>query len=271
MTGVQTCALPISWVDNPYRKLKYGFFRKLNQKQEAKVAENSDVIILSNDIIRRKWIGRYGNEIDNKILILPFCTDPEIKSNKLKSKNKKIVILHAGGIYGQRSIEELVNAIDKLNNEVNGLENKLEISLVGSVTKSEITRIKNKNLLKIFHLYGKKDYSFVQDQLEKADLLLVIDSLNEIDNVHFPSKLVEYFSYQKPIIGITSKNSACNNLLNKAGHFVFNAGQSEQLKQFLNQAINDQIQTGSFDKNFYKNFLPDIVAKNYIEMINKLV
>jgi len=259
------------WVDNPYREFQYDFFRKLDKKYEAMVAEKSDIIILSNDIVKEKWIERYGSNIKNKIFILPFCTDPFIKVNKQKTINKKLILLHVGGIYGKRNLEELVKAITGLKNEIEELETKIEIRLVGSVTKSEIARINDKKLENLFHLYGKKDYSFVQSQLNSADMLLVIDSLQNNYNVHFPSKLVEYFSYQKPIIGITPKNSATNCLLQEAGHFVFHKGQSEGLKQYLKEAIYDKNPINSFNKDFYKLFHPNNVVKNYCEIINKFL
>lgn len=260
------------WVDNPYRKFKYDIFRKLDKKYEALVAEKSDLIILSNEIIKKKWIDRYGKEIEKKIFILPFCTDPNIRLNNNKTNNTKLILLHAGGIYGQRSIEELVDAIDKLKKEVDKLEDKIEIRLVGSVNKTEVSKIKAKKLFNIFQLYGKKNYSFVQNQLGKANILLVIDSLQQKENVHFPSKLVEYFSYQKLIIGMTPENSPTAELLKKAGHYVFHSGESFELKELLKKfIIRRNLINTRIEKSFYTHFLPNEISKKYIKMINNLM
>ena len=66
----------------------------------------------------------------------------------------------------------------------------------------------------------------------KADGLLLIDSL-DCEGVFFPSKLCEYFSFQRIIFAITPKSGITSDLLTEAGHLFFSDGEEELLSDSL--------------------------------------
>ena len=257
------------WVDNHYINFNFKFFKKLNLKYEAIVAKEADLILHSNNIIKNRWINRYGKEIAEKIVVLPFITDASIKASNKFYTNSKLTILHAGGIYGKRSLKELILALELLKKENENLENQIQITQIGHISKQEVELIRQKNLLNLFKFYEKKPYEQIVKELYRADILLLVDSLDTEENVFFPSKLVEYFSYNKLIIGITPINSPANTFLQEAGHIVIHKNENRQLKDFLSKIlINGNLIKVNSD--YFKNFLPDQICNEYLNALDNL-
>ncbi len=257
------------WVDNNYRNFKCNYLRKLDSKYERIVAENADLIIHSNSIIEQKWIARYGNEIQKKIRILPFSTEEQINSTeiqhhqtKTQKKNYPITIVHAGGLFAERSINPLIEALKILNIELSNLKELIQVNLIGSIAKKEIDLIRNSSVSDCFKIYGQKSFSLVMQEYRDADYLLLVEGLFK-ENVFFPSKLCEYFSLQKPIIGITPKNGVSYELLKASGHFVISSDDDIRILADYVKIITLKKHTLVYDMEFYKKFLPEKTVELY--------
>jgi hypothetical protein len=256
---------------NNFRNLKINWIKKLHEKQERTVAEHADIIIHNNDIIQQFWMDKYGPEIAKKIEVLPLCTDSRIVATTKKHRqNKKLTIVHAGGIYGNRNLKELIKAVTFLKERITDLDKILEIQILGILSPIDKSNIINNKLDRIFNILGKLDYVITQDYLQNADALLVVDALDTKDYVFFPSKLCEYFSYKKPIIGITPQNSVSRELLSESGHSVFDADEYRELAHLLEDLIYNK-RNLIFDENYFKNFLPDHLGYLFKGMLNRVL
>lgn len=260
------------WTDNYFMNYKYGFIKNLNLKYESVVAEQADIIIHTNQYLKEVWKNKYGEKVANKIKVLPLCTDEQIslKAGEKNHQKNKVTIIHAGGLYGERNLKLLIQALLILKEKIDLLEDYVEFKIIGTISPNDINKIKTEGLSGIFQILGKKPYAFVKESIESSDVLLVIEALQPDANLFFPSKLCEYFSYNKPIIGLTSKESITRYHLSKANHSVFGPGEQIKLSSFLEELILKKNPI-NFDQNYFTNFLPSQIAIKYKLIIEEML
>lgn len=260
------------WVGNCYRKYKTNFFRKLDEKIEYKVAINADIIIHTNEIVKKDWEKRYGDIVKNKIFVLPFSYDensPFINNVKQISK-KKISVLYAGNLYLDRNLDDIIKVLKILKTKVPNLEEKIEFKFIGNVSNRDKINITTNNLNNLFVFLGQKPYNELQTFYNEADLLLVIDAPAK-ENLFFPSKLIEYFLYQKPILGISPKISTTRDLLTESGHTWLENGDINQMVEYFIKLLNDYNALLKFDYEFFERFSPQNLSNEYMKLAKKFI
>jgi hypothetical protein len=91
------------------------------------------------------------------------------------------------------------------------------------------------------------------------------------EGVFFPSKMCEYFSFQKIIFAITPKTSATSYMLEESGHLFFSEGEEELLSNSLLSILKDSnYYNNAFDKNYYTKFLPKEISNGYMKLLKTL-
>lgn len=261
------------WIGNPFRNIPPKL-KLLDESLEQLVANNADIIIHSNNIIKRQWITRYGDHLKNKIYTIPFCYSTEQISRNLKSNNikqtEKRIISYIGTCAGDRNLQSVIKAVHIFTNYEPELRNKLEIRILGNLLPIDQHLIENYKIKDIIKFVGR----IPSDQLDKyyleSDIFLVIDSPN-IENIFFPSKLLDYFLYSKPILGISPKIGITNELLTKSNNTCIENHDVISIYKYFKQAIIDWQSLQNFDKDFYKNFSPECIAKQFNSIINNLL
>lgn len=259
------------WVGNSYRKFRTDFFKKQDEKIEFEIANNADIIIHTNDIIKNNWIQRYGDILSDKIFVLPFSYDEnvEIELYNTEQSNlleKRISVLYVGNLYLDRNLDDLIKAIIILKSKIPNLEKKIVFRFVGIVSNHDKENIKQNRLDNLFELFGQKSYNHLAEYYKNADVLLVIDAPAK-ENIFFPSKLIEYFMYKKPILGISPKISVTHNLLIESGNISIENGNIEEIVEYLVALLNNSKLL--LNSDYYKRFSPNILANEYIEMIEQ--
>ena len=72
--------------------------------------------------------------------------------------------------------------------------------------------------------------------MRNSDVLIVIDSFSKNKNLFFPSKLVDYMTTNKTIIGITG-NGETKKILTKIDGYIFNHYQFKKLAILIDDII----------------------------------
>ena len=99
--------------------------------------------------------------------------------------------------------------------------------------------------------------------MHSTDAFLLIDA-NIQNSPFFPSKLVEYFAFTKPIIAITPENSETHKLLKETGHFLLQESNLNIIPEILikiksqNYKINTKI-TQKYELSNILNMWKDII------------
>ena len=156
-----------------------------------------------------------------------------------------------------------------LYNDNPSCKEKLEIRLLGNLLDCDRQIIEEKKLWNIFTYVGRKPQSELPKYYQESDVFLVIDSPQD-RNVFFPSKLVDYFYYQKPILGISPTIGITHDFLVESGNHCYENNDIEGIAKYLHTAISDFTFLLSIDKKYYQNFLPDTINTKYKQILNNI-
>lgn len=241
------------WLDSTGRYFKTSYFQTKDRQLEKIVAENADVIIHSNNVIKEIWLERYGDLVKDKIVILPFNfnvnTLPRVSESRLQ--DGKLILSHIGHIYNSRSSMTLLKALNKLYDEDKELESKIHVNFIGGIHASEKKIVLNGQLKHLISFIGTLPPESLEAYYQGSSMFLIID-LNLKRSPNYPSKLMMYFYYRRPIIGITRPNSQLEQELNKTGHSCFYYDDVDGLANMIRNAINNYEDYLSFDKDYWK-------------------
>jgi hypothetical protein len=201
-------------------------------------------INVPNEKLKTKIIEYYGKENCPEINIISQSFEPY--NSKIIKKNEYIAILHTGNMYQKRKIDPFINVLKNIN--INILK-KIKLIFIGCHDKldNDIELCKKANINADFSkcyqfenwLFEKSiPYEKIRDDLSNADILIHIEYVE--DNNHFLSfKLIDYLSYNKPIITITQKNSPNYNLALECGFAFGNIENETELLNSLNKIISN--------------------------------
>jgi glycosyltransferase involved in cell wall biosynthesis len=257
------------WTDSPYRKYSYSFFRKKDQELESLVANNAAAIIHTNHIINKKWADRYGEKVIKKSFVLPLTYSNERfqqgKNIPLTRKKDKLIISHIGKLFCDRDLRDVIKALSLLKQEDDSCPQKIVIRVVGQITPHDIKMMKELRCEEFFEIIPYQNKEKLIDYYIESDAFLLIESQQK-ENVFFPSKLLDYFLYQRPIIGITPQIGETTELLNKSGNIAICNGDIMKLKTVFSNFIDGNYPL--FVKDFYKNYSPEVLSKQYKDILS---
>lgn len=260
------------WYDNPYRIFKTKYFKKKDSEMEHAVVENADLIIHDNYAIADLWKERYGEEIAKKIIVLPLTLPLPTKQtkNRKHTSSDVLTISHIGNFMLNRTSEVFIKAVDVLLKEHLELKNKLKVNYIGMVTEGEKTLISDLRLDSIFNLLGTISEEECFAYYQESDLFLAVDGVNNI-NLFFPSKILKYFFYQRPILGITPENSVLDYELKNSGHLSLRNDDVNGIANYLYNAATDYDSLLNFDKDYWKRFSTENVIDLYKKVVTSLL
>lgn len=176
---------------------------KLRCLEEKLAFRYADKIIYVSEA-QRKFCYK-GNKIEKQTIIIPFYylsewkkkINENIKFSGLYDK-KKVNIIHAGNIYGNRNPKELFKALEKANNNI----------LLHNCGRLDEKIIEENKIEKKIKKHGHLDYENMLKHVNEADYFLVLDSFfKKISNPYMPSKVVDAMYFNKPIIAITEEGT----------------------------------------------------------------
>ena len=258
------------WTDNLYRHQTKNFMKKLDAYYEKMVANKADAIIHTNKYIASIWEKRYGSDVNNKIHILPFCYSKNMTENvssPQKEHKERIVISYIGNRFAQRDLKDVITATKQLRDS--GLKEieRLQFCIIGKPYEPDEALVKKYNLSSLFVFHDAISGDALNDYYNSSDFFLVIDAAAE-RNIFFPSKLMDYFYFRKPIIGITPSAGVTSDLLRDSGNIAIPSGDIETLTEIIKQI---SLQGRDFvynDLDYWKKFRPENICPIFIDIVN---
>ena len=261
------------WVDNPYRPFKFRYFYERDKRNEALVAENADAIIHSNMAIYNEWVERYGEGIKEKMYVIPFvfrpvqeCSDASI----CKKDNSKFVISHIGTLYPGRDSVDFLKALHLMLHEHPELKKRILLRYVGKVTDNDKDSVRKYDLSDITEFLGFLGERDCLRYFEESDMFLAIDGKNA-RNIFFPSKILKYFYYGKPILGLTPLGSALQYELQQSHNAYFENEDYHGISDFLYQAVSSDNFSINNDTEYWKNFTMEKIYPQYMDIVSHVI
>lgn len=259
------------WGDNPYRK-KNSLVISKNEVWEDEVVRAADVILHNSDMMCQSWSERYGSDISNKLFSLPmsFAFKRQCLSTPEYDPQFKLQIAHVGNFYGKRKAEPFLKALSALVEEKPHFREKLKVFFVGEMLRDDLEFIKNQKLGDIIEIVGRKSEEECVEYYQRSNVFLVIEGEDQ-GLLFFPSKLIQYYFYNRPIVGLTQKNSVLWNELLSSGHKAFHPNDCLGIKNYLESALLNYNSLLNYCQNSWKRFDPKNVAEKYVDILNKYI
>lgn len=255
------------WNLRHYKTIK---FRRLLAKIQDDTMRNADYIILNNES-QQKYMLKEKPYLMNKAILLHHSYEPAFYPKKKYKKHDKIRFVFIGHLDEIRTAHPLLEAIEKLNKEIEHMDQKAEFFFYGDLADSDKLFIMNHELLDIVQF--KKPVSYLESLtvMQDADWLIHIDAnigkvVNE--NIFFAAKIADYFGSQSNVLAITMQSGDVVDILRKANALVLSYS-SEEIKNYL-FLILEQGYRKKIDLNYVKEFESAEVAKKFDSIIRKI-
>lgn len=166
--------------------------KKIEKKISEKLLNNYDKFIVLNEYVVEKYnIKKPFIVIDGGFDKTDFENDALSKN---KSKSEKYIILYSGALTEYNGIPVLLQAFKELQNT------EVELHIYGDGNKKELVLDYSKKDKRICY-FGSVENSEILLLQRQADLLINPRlELEEISKLTFPSKIIEYFLSETPIL-----------------------------------------------------------------------
>lgn len=257
------------WTNNPTHNRSNKYIKQCEDKYEFLVAKYADLILHTNQIMINYWKKRYGNLIEEKCKILPLVMAQSMPISNTQSKMGYLNISHIGNFASYRTAIPFIEAINHFITNHKEYRENIKINFIGSVTNEEKSLIASYGLSDIFLLKGRLSEKDCEKYFRATDIFLAIDTLHE-DNPFFPSKILNYYLYNRPILGITATKSVLKEEMLASGNYAFHFDDIEGISNFLLRAITNYNSILTQVKNYSYKFSIESVQHEYLSLLNKL-
>ena len=259
------------WIGNPSRKFRFSYFCNRFEQMEFEIAKNADFIIHTNSVILDAWRKRYGSLVEGKMVSLPLSFNTiNLPKQIEKTEDGKLIMSHIGEIYYSRTLKDIVDAICEIRQEDIAITDKLQIQLIGRVKDSEKKYIHSRQLEKMFKFVGLLSPDKLEDYYCNSDAYLALDMKTQ-NSPCYPSKLMMYYYYRKPILGITTEGSIMEKDLGASGHHCYHYGDVKGIKSYLISLLAEDKKLYSFDHDYWTRFTVENAIKDYSDIVLKIV
>jgi glycosyltransferase involved in cell wall biosynthesis len=203
-----------AWTANPVRRMKYPIARhSIESMVEKFVIQNADTVVSTTEGITHDFRNRYGGGGDKKFITLPNGYDREEFSLPDKTENgrpRKMRIVHTGFLRLERSPKPLLTALRQLFDENPGMEEELEVYLIGEAKtfldgrtiEDYLQELRLETVVKLIGHVPQPEA--IQYQMSADILLLVIGVVppEEVSTYGIASKVFDYMIAGRPVLAL---------------------------------------------------------------------
>lgn len=237
------------WADNPYLENRSQKQREKHQVLEKLCFERASAITLTSSKTVEHYQAKYPL-MKNKFKLLYNVFDEDDANQEPVDFSKKCSFVFTGRLYGNRKVHPMMDAIEAAVARYSNLEQSTEFLFAGFFTDENIQRIRNSPCLNIKYL-GPVTAKRALELQRQSTILLSIDAQdegNDLYNLFFPSKLLDYLASRRKILCITGKNSSTFEIVNNQFGWCFCNENLNELPRFIDE-IKSQFQAR--DKSFF--------------------
>ena len=210
------------WIGNPFHISKGKLLDKTAIKLERKIIRHAKLVFANTEELKAAFIKRYPDLQAKKFITLSNGYDLSDYKEILQdfanpvpaSGEKKLVLVHAGFLYGTRDPAPIIDAINRLAKAKNAVE--VVFCQIGKIDLDYNFKEQYKNEIaaKKVILIDQLPFDECLKKLASADVLLNIQPKT---TSQVPSKLYDYLCLNQPIVTITPPGGALGNLIAQHG------------------------------------------------------
>ncbi|WP_117880648.1 glycosyltransferase [Aureibaculum luteum] len=234
----------ISFYSDPFSFNNYinnlGFKKRIVLKLEKFLFKNQDIIVFPSKIMVQRYQELYP-EYFHKFRHIPHSyiknndsRDSEIIKSRIK--NKKIIISYIGSL---NNIRNPIFILDYIEKNISFFKGNIRFEFVGPKSRDLLDDYsKRKGIHDIVKYIPKINVKKAEELAMASDILLLMDA-NVDRSPYLPSKLVDYLSYNTPIIGFSNKNGESYRVLKESKHFPLEFIEIYKLKDLINEILSN--------------------------------
>lgn len=231
---------------------------------EKKILTHAWKIIFNTKATQKAYLETFPNIKKNSFVITNAYSENHGIKKEIIAKDK-FVILYAGIFYGERKLSYLYNPIKRAfeNNIIK--REQLEIHVFGKVPEEDWILLNELSLNNLVIEHDRVEYQKIIAFMKGANILYLSQGYDHRHCV--PYKLIDYLSVKRPILALTSKGSATNDLMDKVDcGEVADIESEESIYTALEKMIKDNSYsfTGT-EKYTWKN-----VTDEYISLLKDI-
>ncbi len=211
------------WVDSPYVKDTGQIVLKTWARQEHEIISKADAVLFVNERTARVVMSKYPAEWKHKVGIVPHGFDSDLLSSLAPPAAKTALkFVYTGSMFeGLRDPFRLLEAI-AIVKEMVAPALVPTFEFVGSSDARYPARARELGIDGITKFVARTSYLKSLQIASDADILVVIDT-NTPGSVFFPSKVVDYLMFGKPVLALTAEGGATSEVLEPLGHVCVDA------------------------------------------------
>jgi glycosyltransferase involved in cell wall biosynthesis len=198
----------------PYRPLQ----RLIGLYYERRILRDADALVFVAPQAAQRVLKAYPQQWHDRVQIIPHGYEPlslELSQVRPPARTSRpLRLIHAGAFYPtMRTPDTLIEALRRLQQR-QPLAGRLEILCVGVDTTCYQPQVTAAGVQDVLLLRTNVSYDECQRLVAASDMTLIIDSPG-YGGVFLPTKLIEAFAFDHPVLGLSERNGAVADVLHQ--------------------------------------------------------
>jgi glycosyltransferase involved in cell wall biosynthesis len=269
------------WTLNAYRKKGLSFMDigRLENMMENSVYKNASVILANTKSNRKNIMNSFPSLKPDRVIYLPNGWEefPD-QTSIAPDDDNRFTIVHAGTFYPRFKPYALFNALSEWKRGkqppyVPPLDKNIRVVILGSrdeETRRIVTELEIQELVDFIPWVALEE---ARRYMCKADLLWATLGTGKESSTYVPSKLLEYISAKRPIIGFFPEGDAESLIRETGTGTVFVSDETTPVIKFLSDMISGKKAGASYNPNMdaVNNYSIKSIASRLNDVLNSLV
>jgi glycosyltransferase involved in cell wall biosynthesis len=189
-----------------------GFTQWLSARIERRLVRRSAACVLNTPSMREWFEESFGGATSARNFVVPNGFDA-VPAAESPDASGPIQIVHAGEIYGSRSLVPLLRAIANLSTSHSA--RPIRVTNYGALPAAEWRRIRDAGLEKWIDERPRIPFTALFRELQRAHVLLAV--VSEHMTYSTPYKVYDYMAAGRPILALAPQDAALHDLLEDSG------------------------------------------------------
>jgi len=264
------------WANNPFLTDKSALMKSLDAYMEQKIVTTADIVSLNTEELRKDFVSRYPDLPEDKFVTLVNGYDANdfkgVELGESQTEKGKLLLSHAGFLYGLRDPKPIFEAIGKLREKHAEIAGKIRLRQMGYTRLNyDLNRFLTENSLNMnYEDTGPLPFTRCLQNMAGSDILVIIQ---QDTKTQIPSKIYEYIYLNKPILTIASKEGALGKMI-KTYQFgvIFEPDDIGGLADYLFQKASDKEKYDRLEAKYEHGYQFDVenITKQLEQIINKI-
>ena len=178
------------------------------RRAEGALVQRSAARVLNTPSMRDWFEESFPHARVDRNFVIPNGFDA-VASTQAPSATGPIEIVHAGEIYGSRSLVPLLRAVEMLSQH--HLERPIHVTTYGAMPAVEWQRIREAGLDRFIEERPRIPFAAMFAELQRAHVLLAVVSEHMTYSV--PYKIYDYMAAGRPVLALAPRDAALHELL----------------------------------------------------------